>query len=201
MVAGFSPAASEREGQAAPGLHLPDLLIRGFRGIGELAIPRLGRATLLAGRNGAGKSTVLEAVRVYAARGGSAALSGLLRDRDEIFPPVTGAVPSQSPTGGRCSTDARFPTACASPSVRVRTPTARSGSARLSWNLNKPPVRSECCPGSLLDARVSMRCKITFRNEEAAPVPYMRSSAARLDSDRFDAQRTIRGASAVPGTR
>lgn len=85
MVAGFSPTASEREAQAAPGLHLPDLLIRGFRGIGELAIPRLGRATLLAGRNGAGKSTVLEAVRVYAARGSYPSLSGLLRDREEVF--------------------------------------------------------------------------------------------------------------------
>ena len=85
MVAGSSPAASEREGQAAPGLHLPDLLIRGFRGIDEMDIPSLGRATLLAGRNGAGKTTVLDAVRVYAARGSYPVLSDLLGDRDEVL--------------------------------------------------------------------------------------------------------------------
>ena len=51
------------------GLHLPDLLISNFRGIDRLSIGRLGRVTLLGGRNGVGKTTVLEAVRVYAARG------------------------------------------------------------------------------------------------------------------------------------
>ena len=86
MAVSPGTAASEREGeQDARGLHLPDLLIQGFRGIGELAIPRLGRVTLLAGRNGAGKTTVLEAVRVYAARGDYAALSALLSDREEVF--------------------------------------------------------------------------------------------------------------------
>lgn len=86
MVTSTGTTASEREEeQDAPGLHLPDLLIQGFRGIDELAIPRLGRVTLLAGKNGAGKTTVLEAVRVYAARGGYAALSALLRDREEVF--------------------------------------------------------------------------------------------------------------------
>ena len=86
MVASTGTRASDREEeQDAHGLHLPDLLIRGFRGIDELAIPRLGRVTLLAGKNGAGKTTVLEAVRVYAARGSYAALSGLLRDREEVF--------------------------------------------------------------------------------------------------------------------
>ena len=50
-------------------LHLPDLYIEGFRGIDKLSIPRLGRVTLLAGRNSVGKTTVLDAVRVYAARG------------------------------------------------------------------------------------------------------------------------------------
>ena len=86
MVASTGTTASDREEeQDAPGLHLPDLLIQGFRGIDELAIPRLGRVTLLAGKNGAGKTTVLEAVRVYAARGSYAALSALLRDREEVF--------------------------------------------------------------------------------------------------------------------
>ena len=66
------------------GLHLPDLTIKGFRGIDELSIPRLGRVTLLAARNGVGKTTVLDAVQVYAARGRYSTLSSLLWDREEV---------------------------------------------------------------------------------------------------------------------
>ena len=66
------------------GLHLPDLTILGFRGIEELSIPRLGRVTLLAGKNSVGKTTVLDAVRVYATRGRYADLSKLLWDREEV---------------------------------------------------------------------------------------------------------------------
>ena len=65
-------------------LHLSDLSIKNFRGIDHLSISRLGRVTLLAGRNGAGKTTVLDAIRVYAARGRPAMLTGLLEDREEI---------------------------------------------------------------------------------------------------------------------
>ena len=64
-------------------LHLPDLHIKGFRGIKDLLISRLGRVSLLAGKNGTGKTTVLEAVRVYAARGRYAAMAALLHDREE----------------------------------------------------------------------------------------------------------------------
>ena len=64
-------------------LHLSDLTIAGFRGIAELSIGRLGRVTLLTGNNGVGKTTVLEAARVFAARGSFSALNGLLRERDE----------------------------------------------------------------------------------------------------------------------
>lgn len=64
-------------------LHLPSLLIEGFRGIESLTIPRLGHVTLLTGKNGVGKSTVLDAVHVYATRGRSA--QGLLMERGETF--------------------------------------------------------------------------------------------------------------------
>ena len=65
-------------------LHLPNLSIGHFRGIDRLSIRRLGRVTLLAGRNGVGKTTVLEAVRVHAARGRPTALHELLNKREEF---------------------------------------------------------------------------------------------------------------------
>ena len=65
-------------------LHLPDLSIGSFRGIDHLSISRLGRVTLLAGRNGMGKTTVLEAVRAYAARGHPGVLCELLEKREEF---------------------------------------------------------------------------------------------------------------------
>lgn len=66
---------------ATNGLHLPSLAISGFRGIKRLHMPQLGQVTLLGGRNASGKTTVLEAVRAYAARGRN--LSNLLAGRDE----------------------------------------------------------------------------------------------------------------------
>ena len=65
-------------------LHLPDLTIKGFRGIDQLTIPRLGRVTLLAGKNGVGKTTVLDAVRVFAFRGRYSVLEEVLRSRQEV---------------------------------------------------------------------------------------------------------------------
>ena len=70
--------------QPANALHLPSLSITGFRGIDRLSIGRLGRVTLLAGRNGVGKTTVLDAVRVYAARGRPIVLNDILDKREEV---------------------------------------------------------------------------------------------------------------------
>ena len=66
-------------------LHLPSLVIKNFRGIDELTIPRLGRVTLLAGKNGVGKTTVLDAVRVWAAGGSDSAISQVLINRGDFF--------------------------------------------------------------------------------------------------------------------
>ena len=66
-------------------LHLPDLYIKGFGGIKELSISRLGRVTLFAGKNAVGKTTLLNAIQVYAARGEYSVLTNILRKREEII--------------------------------------------------------------------------------------------------------------------
>ena len=73
-------------------LHLPNLSIEGFRGIKRLWLPKLGRATLLTGRNGVGKTTVLEAARIWAARGTIDSIGSLLLDREEIISKGNGEI-------------------------------------------------------------------------------------------------------------
>ena len=72
------------EHMTTDGLHLPSLTIRGFRGIPRLDVERLGRVTLLAGRNGVGKTTVLDAVRLYAERGSLLAFHEILTRHEEV---------------------------------------------------------------------------------------------------------------------
>ena len=92
-------------------LPLPDLTIRGFRGIEELTVSRLGRVTLVAGKNGSGKTTLLEAVQVYAARGRYSVLNGLLLSREEFLEETDeeGITSSKTDWGalfhGRCISD------------------------------------------------------------------------------------------------
>lgn len=63
---------------------IKSLSIAGFRGISQLHLPRLGRVTLIAGKNGVGKTTVLEAMRVYACRGRLDTLHDILIGREEL---------------------------------------------------------------------------------------------------------------------
>ena len=65
-------------------LHLPSLMIQGFRGIDNLEFPRLGCVTLLTGKNSVGKTTVLDAVHLYAAQGRVQPIYTLLQNREEI---------------------------------------------------------------------------------------------------------------------
>ena len=72
------------DAQPDQSLHLPSLVIKNFRGIDELTIPRLGRVTLLAGKNGVGKTTVLDAVRIWAASGNRSIVEDVLHSRGAV---------------------------------------------------------------------------------------------------------------------
>ncbi len=72
------------ENTSTHGVHLPSLSIRGFRGVPSVDIKHLGQVTLLTGRNGVGKTTVLDAVRLYAERGRLPALHDVLTRHEEV---------------------------------------------------------------------------------------------------------------------
>lgn len=81
MPAATAPAQDAKVGGE---LHLPDLRIEGFRGIDALSVSRLGRVTLIGGKNSVGKTTLLDAVGVYAARGSRDSISEVLRRSEEL---------------------------------------------------------------------------------------------------------------------
>ena len=65
-------------------LHLKDIRIQGFRCFEDLTINRLGRVNLIAGRNGIGKSSFLEAVQILAERGARNLIYQILDSRHEF---------------------------------------------------------------------------------------------------------------------
>ena len=137
-------------------LHLPQLTISGFRGIDELSIPRLGRVTLLAGKNSVGKTTVLDAVRVYAARGRYLTLQELLRDRQEI----TEMVDEDGDRINRIEWAALFHGRNPAESVSIAVG-PEDVADHLQIQLVDDPQRD-----LLSDATVTKRLKIYFRNKQ-----------------------------------
>jgi predicted ATPase len=65
-------------------LPLPSLKIEGYRLFDHLEIPRLGRVNLITGKNNAGKTSLLEAARLYAFRGSPLVILDILAERDEL---------------------------------------------------------------------------------------------------------------------
>lgn len=65
-------------------LLLDSLEIQNFRGFRHLQIERLGRVNLIVGKNNIGKSSLLEALELYARRGNPSLIWQLLRTRDEV---------------------------------------------------------------------------------------------------------------------
>jgi len=72
-------------------LVLNSLEIRGFRGFRRLRIEHLGRINLIVGKNNVGKSSLLEALQLYASKGSPRQIWELLVARDE-----SGPIPSVS---------------------------------------------------------------------------------------------------------
>ena len=64
-------------------LHFPNLTIKGFRGIRELTIPQLGRVNLITGKNNTGKSSILEALNLFARNGARLDIRYTLEFREE----------------------------------------------------------------------------------------------------------------------
>ncbi len=65
-------------------LALPSLEVQGFRGFQDLRIEKLGRVNLIVGKNNIGKSSLLEAIRLYAATDIQRSLWQILKAHDEI---------------------------------------------------------------------------------------------------------------------
>jgi len=70
--------------QTIMSLILDSLEIKNFRAFKHLRIEKLGRVNLIVGKNNVGKSSVLDALRLYAMRGEPFTISLLLNERDEL---------------------------------------------------------------------------------------------------------------------
>lgn len=64
---------------------MQSLYIKNFKNIPELTIDRLARVNLIVGKNSVGKSTLLEALSIYFAKGNEDWLRELLENRGEII--------------------------------------------------------------------------------------------------------------------
>ncbi|MGB5597882.1 MAG: ATP-binding protein, partial [Thiothrix litoralis] len=64
---------------------LDSLHIKNFRCFEDLTIPSLGRVNLIVGKNNSGKSTLLEAIALFAQHGKVSALQSILINRNEFF--------------------------------------------------------------------------------------------------------------------
>jgi predicted ATPase len=64
---------------------LDSLVIKNFRSLADFEVAKLGRLNLIVGKNNAGKSTVLEALRIYAGNAQRAVLDAIAAEHDEKF--------------------------------------------------------------------------------------------------------------------
>lgn len=65
---------------------LNSLVIKNFRMLEDFSVEKLGRLNLIVGKNNSGKSTVLEALRIYAGGANLSLLKEIAESHDEKFP-------------------------------------------------------------------------------------------------------------------
>ena len=75
-------------------LILPSLEIRNFRGFSHLQIEQLGRVNLIVGKNNIGKTSLLEALQLYAVKGDFSTVIKMLEVREEgvLYGNILGAL-------------------------------------------------------------------------------------------------------------
>jgi predicted ATPase len=81
---------------------LSSLYISNFRSLEDFHVPKLGRVNLIVGKNNSGKSSVLEALRIYAGNGNRLLLEKLGADHGEKVPvryPSGRSEPTGDPLG------------------------------------------------------------------------------------------------------
>lgn len=64
---------------------LNSLCIKNFRSLDDFQVSKLGRVNLIFGDNNSGKSTVLEALRIYAGNANQDLLKQIAQDHDEVY--------------------------------------------------------------------------------------------------------------------
>lgn len=64
---------------------IKSLAIKNFRSLADFEVAKLGRVNLIVGKNNSGKSSVLEALRIYAANGQRSLLEKIASGHDEKF--------------------------------------------------------------------------------------------------------------------
>ena len=64
---------------------LDSLIIKNFRSLADFEVAKLGRVNLIVGKNNSGKSSVLEALRIYAGNGQRVLLDSISAEHDETY--------------------------------------------------------------------------------------------------------------------
>ncbi len=77
-------------------MKLPDLHIKNFRLLADFKIGKLGDVNLIIGKNNCGKSSLLEALRIYATRGNPRVLMEIAANHDESAAVITALDASDS---------------------------------------------------------------------------------------------------------
>jgi ABC-type branched-subunit amino acid transport system ATPase component len=136
-------------------LILPSLEIRQFRIFSKLEIERLGRVNLIVGKNNVGKTSVLEAIYLYANPADPQVLLDLISSRDEFDRPGVHA------TNGRRATPVPVPVAAIfhgrsaipeqTPAISVGPMDADSKTLHIRSTI-KRPGRKTSGPVAVLDA-------------------------------------------------